>query len=212
MFGLYDTVGVNFRGTADDLYKLKALNSSHQVENDVSQNKPTFEQLTKNVNLYQGEITNEAKEAYRKMTKLNNKSQIFHIRDLMSKVVFTVDESQTIADALNIMKEKNIEQLPVTNEKGILTNLFTKDMILELLSEDPEYADENLQRKLSSFFTTGVITTDPITDIRRAAKVMVDYKLNALPVVNQNHNLVGIVSRSDILKAVANTPDFQIWA
>jgi predicted transcriptional regulator len=40
---------------------------------------------------------------------------------------------------------------------------------------------------------------------------MVDFSLTAIPVVDQNDNLLGIVSRANILKAVANTPPMQIW-
>lgn len=212
MFGLYDTVGVNFRGSVDELHKLKSLQAIHLTQNDIMHNKPSFEEVMQNGSFYQGEITKDAIQAYRKMAKLDTRHQIFHVRDIMTKNVLIANESQTIEEVFKIMQTNQIKQVPVISKKGNLINLFTKEMILELLSEDPEYIQENLKRQLNTFFSVGVITTDPITDIRRVSKVMIEYSLNALPVVNQYHHLVGIISRGDILKAVANIPDLQIWA
>ena len=56
-----------------------------------------------------------------------------------------------------------------------------------------------------------VITSDPISDIRRVAKVMVDFNLNAMPIVSQEDKIVGIVSRTDILKAVSTIPPLRLW-
>jgi CBS domain-containing protein len=41
---------------------------------------------------------------------------------------------------------------------------------------------------------------------------MIDFNLNAMPVVNSLDILVGIVSRNDIVKAVASLPHLQLWA
>ena len=41
-----------------------------------------------------------------------------------------------------------------------------------------------------------VITADPVSDIRRIAKVMLDYRLIALPVIDERNILIGLVSRS----------------
>ena len=57
-----------------------------------------------------------------------------------------------------------------------------------------------------------IITTDPISDIRRVSKVMIDFNLNAIPVVNEEDIILGVVSRHDIVKAVSSIPHLQIWA
>ena len=57
-----------------------------------------------------------------------------------------------------------------------------------------------------------LITTDPISDIRRVAQVMLDFNIHAIPVVDESDILVGIVSQTDIIKAVSSIPQFQLWA
>jgi acetoin utilization protein AcuB len=56
------------------------------------------------------------------------------------------------------------------------------------------------------------ISTDPISDIRRVAKVMIDFKHDAIPVVNSNDILVGIVSKTNIINAVSHIPNLKLWA
>jgi CBS domain-containing protein len=83
--------------------------------------------------------------------------------------------------------------------------------ILNAVMDDIDFSSSTVKRTLASFDLGEVITADPITDIRRVAKVMVDFSLTAIPIVDQEDNLLGIVSRANILKAVANTPPLQIW-
>ena len=51
--------------------------------------------------------------------------------------------------------------------------------ILDLIINDLKYAESTLKRAISSVDFGQVITTDPITDIRRVSKVMVDFHLRA---------------------------------
>lgn len=69
-----------------------------------------------------------------------------------------------------------------------------------------------LSRSVADVMTSPVVSTDPITDIRRAARVLLDYRLSGLPVVNEQEELVGILTRSDILRALVNDPPLSLWA
>lgn len=68
-----------------------------------------------------------------------------------------------------------------------------------------------IQKYVKDIQASELITTDPISDIRRVAKVMIDFRLDAIPVVNEEDVLVGIVSKTDIIKAVSNIPSLQLW-
>ena len=85
-------------------------------------------------------------------------------------------------------------------------------MILNLLMDDLENLDNILNKKLEDLYLPQLITADPITDIRRVAKVMIDFKLHAVPIVEENDILIGIVSKTDIIKAVSHIPQFQLWS
>ena len=57
-----------------------------------------------------------------------------------------------------------------------------------------------------------MITAEPTTDIRKVAKVMIDFKLGAIPIVDEDGILRGIVSKTDIIKAVSHIPRLQLWS
>lgn len=210
MFALYDKIGINFRGSVDDIYRLKPINPTNPIQNDVAQNKSNFINIP-HLGMYQGEITKEAKEAYRKMAKLDFREKIFHVRDIMMKNILTISSTSTIEDAFNMMRDNNISQLPVISEQGKLNAIISKDKILDFLANDPYFAEKNFHKTVDNIADTNFIATDQITDIRRIAKVMVDYKVNALPVIDTDDNMIGIISRSDIIKAVASNPPLEIW-
>ena len=69
-----------------------------------------------------------------------------------------------------------------------------------------------LEKKLEDLYLEQLITADPQTDIRKVAKVMIDFKLHAVPIVEENDILIGIVSKTDIIKAVSHIPQFQLWS
>lgn len=146
------------------------------------------------------------------MANIDIKEPIFHVEDIMNKELISLFDDETLQTAYDNMEDNQIRQIPIlSKESEKIIGLVTQKFILDLLVNDLEYAQTIMQKPLNSFDFGEVITSDPITDIRRVAKVMVDFSLSAIPVVNQDDSLVGIVSRANILKAVSNTPPLQIW-
>lgn len=209
MFAMYDDDGLNFRSTIDHLYNLQEVTASQPIKNNTDgKNKQPFEDK-----LYQGKITQEAKDKYKQITNLDTKVEIFHVEDVMSHRVLTVNDSKTVIECYELMEEHNLQQLPVIADSALhLKGMITKPDILRYLVEDIEYANKNIHRHISDITTKKIITTDPISDIRRVAKVMIDFGINAIPVVDGDDILVGMVTRHDIVKAVSNIPHMQIWA
>jgi CBS domain-containing protein len=56
-----------------------------------------------------------------------------------------------------------------------------------------------------------VVSADPVTDIRRIARAMLEFALPGVPVMNETRALVGFVSRGDILRAVIADPPLSVW-
>jgi CBS domain-containing protein len=59
--------------------------------------------------------------------------------------------------------------------------------------------------------TSPVVSAHPATDIRRIARVMLDYGVDGVPVVDADHALRGFISRSDMLRAVVAEPPVSLW-
>lgn len=211
MFAVYNTNGLSFRSTVDNLYNLKNIDALSKTQNQTQESKPQNFSVP-HESLYQGAITKEAKDAYKKMAKIDTREEIYHVKQIMSSDVVCVNEDMTIQECYELMIEKKIKQIPVKSSEGILHGMITQEIILDYLINDLDYAEHTANKSLINLELPQTITSDPITDIRRVAKVMVDFNLNAMPVVSSDDEIVGIVSRTDILKAVSSVPPLQIWA
>ena len=51
-----------------------------------------------------------------------------------------------------------------------------------------------------------IITADPLSDIRRVAKIMYDHDLNCIPMTNESDMSVGLITRTDLVYAIFNFP------
>lgn len=221
MFAIYNKAGLNFRSTIDNLYSLSNVDSISRVRNNTEEGLPKDHSLRKKTGkTFEEELnakngnkdTSDAATIYKEIASIDTKEPIFHIKDLMKTDVITLNEEDTIKKAFDLMNEYHIRQIPVLSvEDGKIIGMVTHKLLLEYIFNDLEYAEHNANRTLDTLEFGQVITADPITDIRRVAKVMSDFSLTAIPVVDEEDNIKGIVSRANILKAIANTPPLQIW-
>lgn len=105
----------------------------------------------------------------------------------------TINKDQTVADAQNLMKEYKIGGIPVVNNNyeliGIVTN---RDLRFEL----------SLNKSINDVMTKdNIIKTHQETDLEHAASILQKYKIEKLPVVDNENKLVGLITYKDITKA-----------
>ena len=113
------------------------------------------------------------------------------VKHLMNTDIFSVDEEDSIELVLNIMQWKNIHHLPVIDhEKKIIGLLLWKDI------EKFIHNQEKLKDNVKTIMRTGIITTSQYTTIDKAKEKMQHYKIDCLPVVEQNR-LIGIITLKD---------------
>ena len=104
----------------------------------------------------------------------------------------TLEASATIGRALQLMKENSIGGIPIVDENrklvGILTN---RDLRFE----------RNPKRLVSEVMTKDNLVTAPEgTDLKKAEKILQQYKIEKLPVVSKQGKLVGLITYRDILQ------------
>jgi nucleotide-binding universal stress UspA family protein/predicted transcriptional regulator len=117
----------------------------------------------------------------------------------MSRKVVTVAPQDTLDAAQSKMRRGAFRCLPVV-EKGKLLGILTEDEI----GRHEGHPDRT---KVSGAMLQNFSTIDPKTKVQEAAKILLDKKASALPVV-ENGKLVGILTTSDILGAfVGETPN-----
>ena len=118
-----------------------------------------------------------------------------NIESLMVPKPITVTVHARIEEALELMKINSIRHLPVVDSKkhlrGLLTLADLKQALLPSMLADLTLQDMMIRKPM---------TVSPQDDIEIAARIIYQYKISGLPVV-QGRRLVGIITDSDILHA-----------
>jgi IMP dehydrogenase len=110
----------------------------------------------------------------------------------------TLREDATVGDALRLMKENKIGGIPIITASGKLAGILT--------NRDLRFQKDN-KRKVSEVMTHDHLITAPKgTDLKKAEKILEQYKIEKLPVVDAKGLLVGLITYKDILK-VRNNPN-----
>jgi len=210
MFAIYNNGSVSFRSTADNLYEVKNTDAVF---------KPSLK--PDDDTLFQDYLKREQKDTsynqsaintYKEIANIDTSEVIYHVKDIMTRNCISIEENSSLLDVYNLLKENSVSQIPIVSSENKIMGLINKKMILNLLIEDIDNSKYILNKKLSDLYFSDLITVDPISDIRRVAKVMIDFKLDAIPVVNEEGVLVGIVSKTDIINAISNIPKLQLWS
>ncbi len=110
----------------------------------------------------------------------------------------TLHEDATVGEALRLMNEFRIGGIPiVTAGKKLVGILTNRDLRFE----------KNPKRKVAEIMTKDKLITAPKgADLKSAEKILENYKIEKLPVVDKNGVLVGLITYKDILK-VKNNPN-----
>jgi len=150
------------------------------------------------------------------------------IKDLMTKKVVTVKPIDTITSVVKLFVKHNVSGVPVVDNKKKVLGIVTEEDVIKAIDVyfprmhvdtessfglilavlkgkgDIEEISKNINVmniRVKDFMNHPVITLRPEEDVIKAAGIMCKYKINRIPIV-KNNKLVGILARSDIIKAL----------
>lgn len=133
--------------------------------------------------------------------------------DIMTADVATVEETATIGEALEIMEERDIRHLPIVRGSEVIGMLSDRDLRglgLSLVTdvEGMERLKSRFGAKVSELMSSNVLTVDPEADVSEIVDLMLEEKISAVPVVDDDTNeLKGIVSYVDVMRAMREMLD-----
>jgi len=108
----------------------------------------------------------------------------------------TLHVNAKVGDALKIMEEYSIGGIPVVDKGNKLVGIVTnRDLRFE----------RNMRKSVNAVMTSkNLITITEFTDFEQAAETLQKYKIEKLPVVDDNYKLVGLITYRDIIKIKEN--------
>jgi CBS domain-containing protein len=146
-----------------------------------------------------------------------------HVGDIMTTEVVKVHPDTRVDHIARLMSDHGISGLPVVDENDRVLGVITElDMIVRntrfkvpnfimildsiIYLETPQHFRERLEHMLGvtakDIMSKPAVTIAPDATIEELAGLMVDRRKNPIPVV-ENERLVGIISRSDIIRLMA---------
>lgn len=121
------------------------------------------------------------------------------VGDIMTKKVIVVPLNESVVEVAKLMKKNSIGSVIVVDEKdhdkakGIITE---RDIILKLIASGKDPAKSNA----ASIMSKPLRVVRPNTTLEDAAKAMKENKIKRLPVVNENSELIGVLSEGDLMR------------
>jgi acetoin utilization protein AcuB len=135
-----------------------------------------------------------------------------NVRDCMKSPVFTVTPDTLIDTALETMRDKHVRRLPVV-ENGKLVGLVTRNIIGEAIPSLPTPLTlwgihyQLSRMKVRDVMITDVIVVHPDDTIREVVTLSEKHQIGTFPVVDENGNLVGMLTNTDLLHIVTRLLD-----
>ena len=125
------------------------------------------------------------------------------VKSWMSTPVITVTEDTPLSDARKLIADNKIRALPVMKEDkliGIITRRGLLRLDLSILGDESWHINADLEdEKVGDVMTLKPLTILPDSSVPKAARIMLENKITALPVLEKG-KLVGIITNSDILR------------
>ena len=140
------------------------------------------------------------------MTDKKQDIRTIRVADWMSEGVLAVETFDSIAIARQLMAKHRVNQLPVLEQDnliGIVTDRDIRDayptsMLINRGAEIDQFAEKITVEEV---MTRDIFVVRPETPLVKAASLLRKHRIGSLPVVT-NQQLVGIITRSDILDFV----------
>jgi CBS domain-containing protein len=132
------------------------------------------------------------------------------VANYMTFPVKTVTRQVTMRELNLLFESDDFNAYPVEEDARVL-GLVTKFDFLSCFAFRPGQMvpryDELMNRTVADVMTPEFIYVNETTRLTRVLQLIVDHRIKSIPVIKADHQLVGIISREDIMRALARCTD-----
>ncbi len=114
-------------------------------------------------------------------------------KDIMTQDVVTVTPDTRLQEVAKILAEKKISGLVVVDG----------DKVVGIVSEADILKAGDMTKTAGEVMAKDVVSVSPDTDVAEIARILTDKGIKRVPVIDESGKLVGIVSRADIVRSMA---------
>lgn len=159
-----------------------------------------------------GRPSNPYQRILEKQTPKHERRRVREARQLMSAPVIHLRPDDTVGDAWDIVTERGFRHLPVLDEDSRLVGILSdRDLLRVAGTPDSRPQSDVSKRPVRVVMRTEVHSARPGAPIRSIAEVMFEHRIGAMPIVDENGSLVGMLTRTDILRVLVNEAPLDLW-
>lgn len=114
------------------------------------------------------------------------------LRDIMSKQIASVSNSDSVEKAAHLMKQYNVGAIPICSSNSVTGIVTDRDIALRAVA-----SGQNANQEVKDIMTANPVVGTPDMDVHEAVRIMSEKQIRRLPVV-ENNKLVGMVALGDI--------------
>ncbi len=143
------------------------------------------------------------------------------VEDIMTAQPVCLEEQDTLSMAIEVMQKEEFRHVPIVNRKRRLVGLVSDRNVMRHLSPPPKQTpsqaegekfrtrlfaadpkDRNLSLPLTRIMTKEIVSVLPICGLFNAIGILYKNRINCLLVVDEEENLLGIVTVADVMRAL----------
>jgi acetoin utilization protein AcuB len=157
------------------------------------------------------DILEKSKKQKSKVQLAKKEDGLLYAYQIMKKPVVTLTADTSMHDAWKLIRDHRFRHVPVVNKEGRLIGILSDRTLLReasIFEKSLEYDFEKVAVK--DIMTQPVLTAHPHTEISYIAKIFINERIGAMPVIDDDHKILGILTRTDILRTIVKIDLFEM--
>ncbi len=155
-----------------------------------------------------------AKQQYQAANSVSSRSPALKASQIMTEPVVSLQSHASVDAALHMIDASPFRHIPVLSQDYRLVGMVSDRDILRCrcnsTAECISCSNDKQHILIESIMISPVLSAELHTDARHIARLFVEQRIGAMPVADQGQ-LLGIITRSDILRAVMVHFDLNLW-
>ncbi|MDH5359845.1 MAG: CBS domain-containing protein, partial [Gammaproteobacteria bacterium] len=146
----------------------------------------------------------------------HEREKAIYASQIMSRKVVTVSEKLSLSSAWDMLEEHAFRHLPVVADSdGMLIGMLTEhDFVIsavEIGGLPPLPSSKARIQTVAQLMSSPILSATIDTDIHELAAVMYERHIGAVPILDKQGLLAGIITHRDILKALVKPEPLELW-
>ncbi|PCI63264.1 MAG: hypothetical protein COB35_01330 [Gammaproteobacteria bacterium] len=142
----------------------------------------------------------------------NHRQMVIHADEIMSTPVMSLPQSSSFAEVWQQFQQQQFRHFTVVDKENRLVGIISdRDMLNSPHFEEQQGQLNHPDRSIHNTMIRRVFTASTKTNIREICQLMFRKHIGAVPIVNDNGQVDGLITRSDILRTIIKNEPLEFW-